>query len=132
MRPPNDREREIVADVMVQQGGMVGSVADLWSHPDALRIHGTLRLAVVGIFRLVSQKRAIGPGRLKAEMRSIHGEGHVPFMDEVVHHVLQDGKARAYWDDLMPDASYPHQCPRCGLAGFISFRTVECKTEGCR
>ena len=125
------REREIVADIMASAENLIGSVDDLWTHPSARRIHTTLGLVVLGLFELVAAGRAIGMSRLRTAVYGIAPRGSELYaLDEVMQHLMTDPKARCFWDDLMPDKSYPHRCPRCSLAAFVGFNRVSCKKCG--
>ena len=131
--PPDPEEREIIAELMMSTGALIGTVDQIWTHPSSGRALVTMRRAIRAIDHLVRLGRALGATRVKMAITALAEEGdeEYPFMlDETVKHLLEDGHARTYWDMLMPTKDYPHVCPRCGHACFIGFLQIDCKKCG--
>lgn len=129
---PTPLEREIVAEMLISTHELIGSVDDIWGHPAAGMAFQTLRRAIEAIEHLYRSGRSLSPSRIRATIDALSLPGDPsPFMlTETIDHLLNDPKARAYWDGLMPDSSHPHVCPLCGGAAFVGYIRVECKRCG--
>ena len=134
VRLPTNQERLVLWEMMLRSQALSGGLDEVWRHPATWRALGTMRRAVRSLDGLARLGRAVAASRVKRGMEGLpflEGEEDPPFMlDEVVEHLLCDGRAKDYWMRLMPDERFPHQCPLCGLAAFVGFTQVECR-HGC-
>lgn len=130
---PSPQERELVGRCLLEQGVLIGSVDEVWTHPNASRALRTLRMCVDAIAELVRGGHGVKASYVKAVVMQTDGLSDFPFaLDEVAEFLVEDGRARAYWDVRVPDRRrFPHRCPRCGAAAFVGFNLVDCKA-GCR
>lgn len=129
---PTQIEREIVAEMLTSTHELIGTVEEIWTHPASGRAYQTVVRAVEAIEHLYRAGRALSPTRIRKTVEDLSlPDDPAPFMlTEVIDHLLNDPKARAWWDALMPDTRHPHVCPLCGGAAFVGYLRVECKRCG--
>lgn len=133
MASPSPIERDLVARCLTTQGLLIGSADFVWSTNLATRALETLRRCIDAIGRLVENGMAVYPAWIKAVVTERDPEGEFPFaLDEMAEFLVEDARARSYWDATIIDDRFPHRCPHCRVsAAFIGFNLVHCKAR-CR
>lgn len=130
IRGPTKREHRIVARCLLENGILIGSPSEIWSHPSAWRALGTLRECVDAITLLIGGGHAVKASFVQACVMQADGISEVPFLlEEVSEFLVADPEARQFWQDMCNDDRFPHRCHVCGAAAFIGFLQVECKAR---
>lgn len=130
IRGPTDKEYRLVARCLIQQGVLIGSHEQIWTHQSAWRALGTWRECIDAVTLLIGGRHGVEASFVKACVMQADGLDGVPFcLDEVAEFMVEDAEARAYWQAVTPDDRFPHRCPQCGCAAFIGFLQVECKAR---
>jgi hypothetical protein len=128
---PSPMERALVARALCEQGVLIGTADDIWTHPSAYRALFTWRLCVDAISLLIGGGHGVQASFVKAcVMQMDEVGGTVPFaLDEIADFMMTDGVARLYWTCFVSDDDWPHRCPHCGAAAFVGYLLVDCRAR---
>jgi hypothetical protein len=127
---PTKIERALVARCLLESGVLIGTVDEIWTHPNAYRAFETWRMCVDAIVELIGGGHGVQSSFVKACVMQFDGLSGVPYaLEEVAEFLVTDPVARMYWDGLTLDSHYPHRCPHCRAAAFVGFNQVDCKAR---
>lgn len=127
---PTSAEAKLIARCLMENGILIGSQEDIWTHPSAFRALGTWKECIDAITLLIGGNHAVRPSFIKSCVMQADGISSVPFcLDEIAEFLVEDNEARLYWQSRCNDDMYPHKCHKCGCAAYIGFLTVECKAK---
>ena len=127
---PSDDEFILIARCLLEQGILIGSHEEIWTHGSAWRALGTWRECVDAITLLAGGNHGIKASFVKACVMQADGIHETPFcLDEIAEFIVNDPDARKHWISMCSDDRYPHRCPRCNAAAFIGFNQVDCRAR---
>lgn len=127
---PTRAERMLIAKCLMENGLLIGSESEIWTHPRAFQALGTWRMCVDAITELIGGGHGVQASFVKACVLQTDGLNGVPYaLEEVADFLVTDTMARLYWDALVTDRRFPHHCPHCGAAAFVGFLQVDCKAR---
>ncbi len=133
IREPTSAEHALVGRCLLECGILIGSIQEIWTHPHALKALGTWRECVDAVTLLIGGGHGVVPSFIKScvmQLTQSGGQGITPpFLDDIAEWMTEDPRARAYWQNLVPDDLFPHRCPHCGNAAFVGFIQVDCKAK---
>lgn len=128
---PNAVERTLIARCLLNEGILIGSPSEIWSHPYSTRTLITWRECMEAIGVLTATKHAVHPSHIKSIVMRQRSADDIPLhLDEVADFLVKDNEARRYWDTAVTDERFPHRCPLCKTgAAFVGLNLVECKAK---
>lgn len=127
---PTPSERNLIAKSLILCGELIGSVDDIWTHPNAFKALGTWRFCMEAIAELVSNRYTVMPSFIKSiVLKKCIATGWPYLLDEIAEFLVNDNAARRYWDGVISDPHYPHRCPHCNSAAFVGFLQIDCKVR---
>ena len=127
---PTRLERSLIARALMEGGLLIGSVDEIWTHPDAYKALETWRMCIEAITELIGGGHGVQASFVKACVLQFDDLPRTPYgLSEIADFLVTDQVARMYWSALITDKDYPHRCPHCKAAAFIGFLQVDCKAR---
>lgn len=130
MDKPSSEERWIVWKCLMDNGLLIGSLDEVWTHRNAWLLLTTLRECMDAISLIVGAGIAVHSETIKSCVMQSDGMDTAPFgLSYMAEFLYEDNRARTYWQSMTPDDKFPHKCPYCKSAAFIGFNMVDCKAK---
>ena len=125
--PPTQEERWIVWRCLLEGGLLIGSIDEVWTHQHAWNTFKTLHECMDALELIINANLSVNAITIRACVLQSDNVSSMPFaMREMSEFLVENDRARNYWQTHIATNMHPHRCPHCGAAAFIGFNLIDC------